>query len=64
MNKMKQYFEHVYVELTQKTTWPSWGELQSSAVVVMVASLLIALTVYFMDSAFSFVMTQVYGLFQ
>jgi len=63
MEKLKAYFNEVYVELTQKTSWPTWGELQTSAVIVMVASLLIALTVYGMDSFFNITMTNIYGLF-
>ncbi len=63
MKKMKAYFNDVYLELTQKTSWPTWGELQSSAVITMVASLLIALVIYGMDSFFKFSMTNVYGLF-
>jgi preprotein translocase subunit SecE len=63
MNKIKEYYRQVHLELTQKTTWPTWGELQSSAVIVMVASLLIAVVVSAMDGAFSFVMTSVYNIF-
>jgi preprotein translocase subunit SecE len=40
-------------ELTQKTTWPTWEELQSSAIVVLVASLIIALMIFVVDSAFN-----------
>jgi preprotein translocase subunit SecE len=39
-------------ELTQKVTWPTWEELQSSAIVVLVASLLIALFIFAVDSIF------------
>ena len=38
-------FSASYVELTQKVSWPSSSELTNSAVVVMVASLIIALVV-------------------
>jgi preprotein translocase subunit SecE len=38
--------------LTQKVTWPSWDELQNSAIVVSVASLIIALIVFLMDFIF------------
>ena len=58
-----KYLEESYKELTQKVTWPTWQELQSSAIVVMVASLIIALMIYFMDSAFSNLMELIYGLF-
>ena len=37
----------------RKVSWPTWSELQSSAVVVSVASLIIAFAVYLMDISFS-----------
>ena len=45
-----------YNELVHKVTWPTSKELSSSAVVVLTASLLIALVVFLMDSAFQFIM--------
>jgi preprotein translocase subunit SecE len=48
-NKLVRYFKESYVELTKKTTWPTYSELQSSAIVVFVASLLIAAVVLVMD---------------
>jgi preprotein translocase subunit SecE len=41
-----------YDELVHKVTWPTWSELQSSAIVVSIASLIIALIVYLMDFSF------------
>ncbi len=52
-----------YDELINKVSWPSWSELQSSAVVVSIASLIIALIVYLMDISFSSVLEQFYRLF-
>ena len=46
-----------YNELVHKTTWPSGKELASSAVVVLVASLMIAVVVYLMDECFQVIMT-------
>jgi len=61
--KLKSYIGESYKELTQKVSWPTWAELQSSSIVVMVASLIIAITIYLMDSAFSKVMSLIYGMF-
>jgi len=61
--KLKLYIEESYKELTQKVTWPTWQELQSSAIVVMIASLIIAMLIFLMDSSFSNVMELIYGLF-
>ena len=45
-----------YNELVHKTTWPTSKELSNQAVVVLSASLLIAVVVFCMDSFFQFVM--------
>ena len=63
MRKIKEYFKEVYNELVHKVTWPSWSELQNSMVVVMVASLIIALVIYAMDVYFTKVMELVYSMF-
>jgi len=37
-------------ELINKMTWPTWDELQSSAIVTLIASALIALLIFGIDS--------------
>lgn len=61
--KLKVYLQDAYDELVYKVTWPTWKELQSSALVVMVASFIISLLVFVMDLSFRNVMSFVYGLF-
>ncbi len=61
--KLVNYIKDVYSELTQKVSWPSWSELQSSAIVVMVASALIAITISLMDFGFKAMMGAVYSMF-
>ena len=63
MKKIIRYFEESFKELMYKVTWPTWSELQSSAVVVMVASLIIALVIFAMDISFEKIMEFVYGMF-
>ena len=48
-----------YNELVHKTTWPSSKELTSSAVIVLVASLMIAVVVYLMDECFQVIMSKI-----
>ena len=48
-----------YNELVHKTTWPSGKELSSSAVIVLVASLMIAVVVYLMDKCFQLIMSNI-----
>ncbi|CAI8243450.1 MAG: Protein translocase subunit SecE [Cryomorphaceae bacterium] len=57
------YIKGSYDELMNKVSWPSWSELQSSSIVVAIATVIIALIIYIMDSAFSNVMNLFYGLF-
>ncbi|MFN8241044.1 MAG: preprotein translocase subunit SecE [Bacteroidales bacterium] len=61
--KIKKYFQEVYTELIHKVTWPTWAELQNSATLVMVATLIIAIIVAAMDFSFSEIMHKVYSLF-
>lgn len=61
--KLKIYLEEVYKELVQKVSWPSWSELQSSAIVVMIASTIIALAIFVMDFGFKNMMDLIYSLF-
>lgn len=56
------YVQNSYAELTQKVTWPTLKELQSSALVVMVAALVIAVVVLAMDQAFDGIMQFIYKL--
>ena len=64
MSKFSEYIQDTTNELTTKVSWPTWSELQGSAVVVMVASVIIALVVLVMDTAFSKLMETFYQLFQ
>ena len=64
MNKVRLYFKDTTDELLNKVSWPTWPELQSSAIIVMIASLIIAALVFGMDTAFQFVMNLFYGLFK
>ena len=54
------YCKACYDELAHKVTWPTYKELTQSAVVVLSASLIIAVVVWLMDVAFKAVMTAVY----
>ncbi|MBT3301908.1 MAG: preprotein translocase subunit SecE [Bacteroidetes bacterium] len=51
-------------ELVHKVTWPTWEELQSSAVITLVTSLIFALIVFVMDSVFKNLFEIFYELFQ
>ena len=61
--KVSNYFTEAYTELVQKVSWPTWNELRGSAIVVLVASLIIALLIFGIDVSFRFVMKVVYSFF-
>jgi preprotein translocase subunit SecE len=63
MKKIKNYIKESYDELVHKVSWPTWRELQSSAIVVSIASLIIALVVYLMDLIIGTLLKQFYHLF-
>ena len=54
------YIKESYSELVQKVSWPTSKELTSSAVVVLVASIIIALVVWAMDLSFEVIMKNIY----
>ena len=51
-----------YNELVHKVSWPTSKELANSAVVVMFASLVIALVIFVMDQCIDSIMHFIYGL--
>ncbi|MBR1809900.1 MAG: preprotein translocase subunit SecE [Paludibacteraceae bacterium] len=61
--KIVENIKASYTELVHKVSWPTRKELANSAVLVMVASLILALVVWFMDFCFEHLMTFIYGLF-
>ena len=63
MKKFINYVKECYNELVNKVSWPTWKELQSSAVVVSIASLIIALVVYLMDKSFETLLEVFYRVF-
>lgn len=62
MSKIGTYISETRNELLNKVSWPTWPELQSSAIVVMVSSVIIALVVFSMDFLFEILMKQAYEI--
>lgn len=62
MSKIGTYIKESYKELTTKVTWPTWSKLQSSAIVVMVATLICAAVIWLIDFVFRAIMTGIYQL--
>ena len=62
MSKIGTYLSETRNELVNKVSWPTWPELQSSAIVVMISSVIIALVVFGMDRVFEVLMKQAYDI--
>jgi preprotein translocase subunit SecE len=52
MQKIVNYFAESWEEIRNKVSWTSYGELQSSAILVLVASTIFALVIGAMDWVF------------
>ncbi|MBD8387997.1 preprotein translocase subunit SecE [Dysgonomonas sp. BGC7] len=62
MKKIINYIKDSYNELVYKVSWPSRSELTNSAVIVMIASIIMALVVWGIDTAFENLVKLFYGL--
>tara|TARA_B110000211_G_C14036311_1_gene534703 strand:+ start:1095 stop:1283 length:189 start_codon:yes stop_codon:yes gene_type:complete len=62
VGNLKVYLKDVYSELVEKTTWPSFKQLQKDALLVLSASVLFALVLKVMDIVFHFIMDIIYHL--
>lgn len=62
MKKIINYIKDSYNELVYKVSWPSRTELTNSAVIVMIASIIMALIIWGVDTAFENVVKLFYSL--
>jgi len=60
MKKIVEYFKNSYNELVHKVSWPTRTELSSSAVIVLFASVIIAIVVFVVDFVFEHAIRFVY----
>jgi len=61
MKKITDYFKNSYNELVHKVSWPTRKEVSNSAVIVLVASIIIALVVFAVDFVFEHAIRFVYN---
>jgi preprotein translocase subunit SecE len=52
MEKIKNYLLESIDEVRNKVSWPKFSELQGSAILVLVASLIFALIIWVIDLSF------------
>ena len=62
MAKIATYVKESWKELTTKVTWPTWDKLQSSAILVMVTTLILAVIIWLIDLIIRTIMTGIYSL--
>ncbi|MCB0661087.1 MAG: preprotein translocase subunit SecE [Saprospiraceae bacterium] len=62
MENLRLYIKESINELVNNVTWPTWGELVSSTVLVLVASAIFALVTLLFDALSSTVLNFVYNL--
>jgi len=62
MRRIINYLKDSYTELVHKVTWPTWKELQNSAIVVMIASLIFALVIFAMDISFQTILEGIFKI--
>jgi len=51
MANVVEFLKESYDEMTTKVSWPTWTELQNSAVIVLIASVIIAFVILAMDKS-------------
>jgi preprotein translocase subunit SecE len=61
MKKIINYIKESYNELVHKVSWPTRQELSSSTVVVMTASLILAVVLFAIDFSFESVVKFFYN---
>ncbi len=52
MAGFRTYIEETINELSNKVSWPSWEDLQTSSIIVLTTSILLSLIIWLMDYAF------------
>jgi len=62
MNSFVTYIKESYDELVHHVTWPTWPELLSSANLVLIASIMIAIAVFLMDTVANSILEFIYTI--
>ncbi|MCC6722727.1 MAG: preprotein translocase subunit SecE [Bacteroidia bacterium] len=60
MEKIKILWRNTLDELLNKVSWPSWDELKTSTLIVLVASLIFSVVIYLIDTSFGFISDMFY----
>ena len=63
MNSLINFLKDSYSEFRYKVEWPKWADLQSSTIVVAVATVILALFTFGVDSLFSTAIKNIFAIF-
>jgi preprotein translocase subunit SecE len=62
MAKFGKYVQESYDELLHKVSWPTWPQLQSTTIIVLVALGITTLLIFGMDAVSEAVIKLIYGV--
>jgi preprotein translocase subunit SecE len=62
MEKITLYIKESYDELVNKVSWPTWANLQSTTMVVLISTIIITIIIFIMDIISKNLMEKVYEL--
>ena len=60
MERLKNYVSESYNELKNNVSWPTWANLQETAVIVLVATVLVAFMIFVMDATANTLLSFIY----
>ena len=60
MERLKNYVSESYNELKNNVSWPTWANLQETAAIVLVATLLVAFMIFVMDATANTLLSFIY----
>jgi len=61
LERLGNWYKEMSHELLSKVSWPTWEELQGSTTVVLIASLIISIIIFAIDSLFNYGLQFIYG---
>ena len=62
MERLRLYLKESYNELVHKVTWPTWSNLMSSSIVVVITTVILTLVIALMDAASNAIVNLIYGI--
>lgn len=62
MGKVRSYLKDVFVELSERVTWPKWDQLMESTTIVLVAMLIISVAVWLVDLGLTYLLNAIYTI--